>query len=383
MAHAPRLPPATRAATVPPGNVIEIDGSLLEGGGQILRNASALSAILQLPIRVDKIRAGRSKPGGCVLPACQLPPALPRLLHCTPFKIVLKGGREEGTHPSIPCGLRMCAGLRPQHLAGLQLIAALSGGTLQGGDIGSSCIGLQPGKLVCSHQLADTKTAGSCMLLVQSALPCMLYAASGAAAAVSPAEAGGGGGGDSIQPGDSIASPASRSVEAAQGTVADTSSWSREAAAATKGLPPSSSQLDLRGGTDAAMAPPAGYVLHVLLPLLRRLLGIYAELELVRRGFFPKGQGQVVLTVQPLQPGAHLPAIDMTERGAITSIAIRAFSAGKIAPAVAQRLAAAAHKGAIWFSCLRLGGCGDLPLLLLALHYARSCSGMMVTWPQL
>ncbi|KAI3436287.1 hypothetical protein D9Q98_002340 [Chlorella vulgaris] len=297
MAHAPRLPPATRAATVPPGNVIEIDGSLLEGGGQILRNASALSAILQLPIRVDKIRAGRSKPG-----------------------------------------------LRPQHLAGLQLIAALSGGTLQGGDIGSSCIGLQPGKLVCSHQLADTKTAGSCMLLVQSALPCMLYAASGAAAAVSPAEAGGGGGGDSIQPGDSIASPASRSVEAAQGTVADTSSWSREAAAATKGLPPSISQLDLRGGTDAAMAPPAGYVLHVLLPLLRRLLGIYAELELVRRGFFPKGQGQVVLTVQPLQPGAHLPAIDMTERGAITSIAIRAFSAGKIAPAVAQRLAAAAHK---------------------------------------
>jgi RNA 3'-terminal phosphate cyclase (ATP) len=94
------------------------------------------------------------------------------------------------------------------------------------------------------------------------------------------------------------------------------------------------------------MAPPAGYVLHVLLPLLRRLLGIHAELELVRRGFFPKGQGQVVLTVQPLQPGAHLPAIDMTERGAITSIAIRAFTAGKIAPAVGQRLAAAAHKGA-------------------------------------
>jgi RNA 3'-terminal phosphate cyclase (ATP) len=33
-------------------------GSILEGGGQILRNAAALSAILQAPICVEKIRAG-------------------------------------------------------------------------------------------------------------------------------------------------------------------------------------------------------------------------------------------------------------------------------------------------------------------------------------
>lgn len=34
------------------------------------------------------------------------------------------------------------------------------------------------------------------------------------------------------------------------------------------------STLDLRGGTDAAMAPPVDYMLHVLLPTLRRLFGI-------------------------------------------------------------------------------------------------------------
>lgn len=34
-------------------------GSLLEGGGQILRNATALAAITGQPIQVSKIRAGK------------------------------------------------------------------------------------------------------------------------------------------------------------------------------------------------------------------------------------------------------------------------------------------------------------------------------------
>jgi len=36
-----------------------VAGSLLEGGGQILRNATALSAITGKSIQVDKIRAGQ------------------------------------------------------------------------------------------------------------------------------------------------------------------------------------------------------------------------------------------------------------------------------------------------------------------------------------
>lgn len=42
---------------------IVIDGSHGEGGGQILRTSLALSAILQQPVTIERIRAGRRKPG--------------------------------------------------------------------------------------------------------------------------------------------------------------------------------------------------------------------------------------------------------------------------------------------------------------------------------
>lgn len=43
--------------------------------------------------------------------------------------------------------------------------------------------------------------------------------------------------------------------------------------------PPNASLLQLGGGTDAAMAPPLGYLQHVLLPTLSRLFGITADLQ--------------------------------------------------------------------------------------------------------
>ena len=46
--------------------------------------------------------------------------------------------------------------------------------------------------------------------------------------------------------------------------------------------------LELRGGTDAAMAPPVSYVDQILLPMLERLQGVKASIDLQRRGFFPK-----------------------------------------------------------------------------------------------
>jgi len=46
-----------------PRNMIEIDGSYGEGGGQIVRTAVALSAVTGMPVCIRRIRQGRPKPG--------------------------------------------------------------------------------------------------------------------------------------------------------------------------------------------------------------------------------------------------------------------------------------------------------------------------------
>src|SRR2546427_11605018 len=43
--------------------MIDIDGSIGEGGGQVLRTSLALAAVVRREVRVFNIRAGRGEPG--------------------------------------------------------------------------------------------------------------------------------------------------------------------------------------------------------------------------------------------------------------------------------------------------------------------------------
>ncbi|NXP44061.1 RTCA cyclase, partial [Heliornis fulica] len=212
------------------GDEVEIDGGIMEGGGQILRVSTALSCLLGLPLRVRRIRAGRSQPG-----------------------------------------------LRPQHLSGLEIIRDLCEGKLKGGEIGSTEITFTPGKIKGGTHIADTKTAGSVCLLMQVAMPCVLFAAS-------------------------------------------------------------PSELHLKGGTNAEMAPQIDYTVMVFKPIVEKFNFTF-NCDIRKRGYYPQGGGEVVVQMSPVK---ELSPINLTERGTVTKIYGRAFVAGALPIKLAKDMSAAA-----------------------------------------
>jgi RNA 3'-terminal phosphate cyclase (ATP) len=221
-------------------DIITINGS--SGGGQMLRNAVALSAVTGRPVRVTDIRGARPQPG-----------------------------------------------LRPQHLLAVRATAEACGGRLLGAEIGSREIEFRPGAVrspplppfgkggavareTCptpaetaagvGYKL-DVGTAGSVLLILQSLLPALALA-------------------------------------------------------------DGPSNITLIGGTDVPFAPPFDHFDRVFLPALSEM-GPRITMQLVRRGFYPKGGGELRVSVEPA-PAVR--AFSWCERGSVTRIAGRSYSQG-------------------------------------------------------
>jgi RNA 3'-phosphate cyclase len=106
-----------------------IDGSYLEGGGQIIRTSVALSAITGKSCKIFNIRSGRKNPG-----------------------------------------------LQAQHLKGIEAAAKLCEAELKNAKIGSQSIEFVPKKIKGGYFSIDIGTAGSIGLVLQTLVPVCIHA---------------------------------------------------------------------------------------------------------------------------------------------------------------------------------------------------------------
>eukprot|EP00667_Euglena_gracilis_P013046 EG_transcript_13436 len=163
-------------------------------------------------------------------------------------------------------GTRNPPGLRPQHLTGVRVINEMTTGQLVGDEVGTMEVTFLPKQFTGGNFTADTGTAGSVTLLIQITLPCMLFS-------------------------------------------------------------PQHSTLVLKGGTDLPLSPPLDEMRYVFSPVVRQWFGVEFVINLRRRGFYPRGRGEVQVVVhRPL--ASPLQGICLLDRGVVCAFYIYVFAVG-------------------------------------------------------
>ncbi|AFL94853.1 RNA 3'-terminal phosphate cyclase [Thermococcus cleftensis] len=137
-------------------------------------------------------------------------------------------------------------GLRPQHLHGILALKELSNARVKGAQVGSTVLEFVPGKARAKHVRVPIKTAGSVTLVLQALLPAMAF---------------------------------------------------------------TGGSFEVTGGTDVPWSPPVDYLRNVTLFALEKM-GLKVELEIRRRGHYPKGGGLVTGRVEPWEERKPLKALE-------------------------------------------------------------------------
>ena len=138
---------------------------------------------------------------------------------------------------------RQPPGLAPQHLTAVRAVATLCGARTDGLELRATAFEFAPGPIVAGEFRFDVGTAGSLTLLAQALLPVLASA-------------------------------------------------------------PGPCTVRLIGGTDVRAAPPFDYFRQVLLAHLAAL-GVPVRCTLHRRGYYPRGGGDIGLATVPARPRAR------------------------------------------------------------------------------
>lgn len=143
---------------------------------------------------------------------------------------------------------RKVPGIRPQHLTAVSILQKISNAKVIGAEIGSTELKFIPNGVESLELVEDVGTAGSIPLILQVLIPVV--------------------------------------------------------AISQKRL-----NLTIKGGTDVLWSPTIDYTQHVLREAYSRM-GIKFSLRLIKRGYYPKGGGEVRLQVYP----SHLVSTSFTKR---------------------------------------------------------------------
>jgi RNA 3'-terminal phosphate cyclase (ATP) len=228
--------------------MIEIDGSLGEGGGQVLRSSLALAILTRQPVHLTNVRARRPKPG-----------------------------------------------LQPQHLAAVKAAAAISAAVVEGMYQGSQTLTFEPGSVQPGDYRFDIGTAGATSLVLQTIyLPLALRI-------------------DLRGLGNLEGLPTRPDLRGLGNLEGLPTRPDLRGLGNLEGLP---SEITLIGGTHVPWSPCFHYLDLQWRPYLERM-GLALDLEMELAGFYPQGNGQVRIHIEPV---SHLTPLHLTERGSLKSI---------------------------------------------------------------
>ncbi len=168
-------------------------------------------------------------------------------------------------------------GLRPQHLAAVRASADMCGARVEGAYVGSSSLVFRPGTAIKGGEYRwDIGTAGSTTMLALALLPLAAFA-------------------------------------------------------------DSSASFVVKGGVFQDFAPSPFHMRNVLMEMLRKM-AIAADLEIVRPGYVPAGNGEIRVTVTP--SGRRVSALSLPVQGKAGPVSGVAISSHLGEQRVSERMAA-------------------------------------------